>query len=503
MSIRLRLLFSFASVVIVSIVLFLAAAYLLSVAVTGDARSFGSFYRIHYAIHPLSEEEENIFLELKYLAKHDPERLLDENLLQDFDLQLKMVQSGLIVRRNDNIVYATPTLREEAAFGDMPAYEMGNYSIRNTMNLGSRFFSYAKFDFYFSESGRENEKGSVFVLRERSPFAQLVRTLLPILIAVFLVILLLTGLLLYRYVTRTIVKPLDRLRRSAEGIKEGDLSIKLEPSSNDEVGQLVMSFEDMRGKLEQSVQLQLRYEENRKQLLSNISHDLRTPITTIKGYAEGIRDGLTDTKEKLDRYVGAIHTRASDLEKLVGELLYYSKLDMNKEPYSFEQVELYGFLHAAVGEMAIELEQLGVKVHWEERSSAPAYAMADREKLRRVVSNLLGNCLKYMPRTQDEKRIDIGLTEEPDGFFAVRISDNGHGIPDEALPHIFERFYRAEPSRSMAAGGSGLGLAIAKQIIEGHGGAIRAESSVSQGTTICFTLQSFEDHRQRQVGNEP
>lgn len=494
MSIRLRLLLSFASVVIVSIVLFLAAAYLLSVAATGDARSFGSFYRIHYALHPLSEEEENIFLDLKYLAKNDPKQLLEEELLENYDLQLKMVQAGLIVRRNNDIIYATPTLRQEATSATMPAYEMDNYSIRNTMNIGSRFFSYAKFDFYFSE-GSENDRGSVFVLRERSPFAQLVRTLLPILIAVFLAILLLTGLLLYRYVTRTIVKPLDRLRRSAEGIKEGDLSIKLKPSSNDEVGQLVMSFEDMRGKLEQSVRLQLRYEENRKQLLSNISHDLRTPITTIKGYAEGIRDGITDTGEKLDRYVDAIHTRASDLEKLVDELLFYSKLDMNKEPFSFEQVELHEFLQAAVGDMAIELEQLGVEVQWENWSAAPVYAMADREKLRRVVANLLGNCLKYMPKSQVGKRITISISEAPSGRYTVRICDNGPGIPEGALPHIFERFYRAEPSRSMAAGGSGLGLAIAKQIIEGHGGEIRAESTHGKGTTIYFTLQSFEDHR--------
>ncbi|MFD0588523.1 sensor histidine kinase [Paenibacillus sp. GCM10027627] len=490
MSIRFRLLFSFASVVIVSVIIFISAAYLLSVAITGDFRSISSFYRIHYSLHPLSEEEESIFLDMKYLAKHDPQQLRNTNLLEKYDGQLKMVQAGLIVRENEQTVYATPTLEQESLATLLPPYEMGNYSIRNTFNLGNRFFSYAKFDFYFSaETG---DKGSIYVLRERSPFAELVRTLLPLLIGVFLSILLLTSLLLYRYVTRKIVKPLERLKLSAEGIKNGDLSIKLKSESSDEVGQLVMSFEDMRGKLEQSIQLQLKYEENRKQLLSNISHDLRTPITTIKGYAEGIRDGVTNTKEKLDKYVGAIHTRANDMERLVDELLYYSKLDLNKEPYSFEQVELTGFLTNIAGEMSIELEQNDVELVWGPGFHSAAYVMADREKLKRVMFNLLHNCLKYMKTAP--KKIEIELQELESGF-RVRISDNGPGIKPESLPYIFERFYREDQSRTGTASGSGLGLAIAKQIMEGHGGEIGAESGGSQGTTIYFTLKKFVEHR--------
>src|SRR5690606_36532888 len=124
---------------------------------------------------------------------------------------------------------------------------------------------------------------------------------------------------------RKIVNPLEQLRQSAEHIKEGNLTFQLESVSKDEVGQLVQTFDQMRQRLYDSVQLQLHYEENRKQLLSNISHDLRTPITTIKGYAEGIRDGVTNTEEKLNKYVTAIHTRASDIERLVEELLFFSK----------------------------------------------------------------------------------------------------------------------------------------------------------------------------------
>ncbi|MBH5317359.1 HAMP domain-containing histidine kinase [Paenibacillus sp. GSMTC-2017] len=490
MSIRFRLLLSFTSVVIVSVILFMATAYLLSVAVTGDFRSISSFYRIHYSLNPLSEEEESIFLDLKYLAKHDPAKLKDVSLLEKYDNQLKMVQANLIVREENEIIYASPSLLQTDLSKLLPKYDMNNISIRNTMNLGSRFYSYAKFDFYYSEY--TTDKGSIYVTKERSPFAEIVRKLLPSLIGVFLAILLLTSLLLYRYVTRKIVKPLDELRRSAEHIKDGDLTFQLQSKSKDEVGQLVMSFENMRQKLLESVQLQLHYEDNRKQLLSNISHDLRTPITTIKGYAEGIRDGVTNTKEKLDRYVNAIHVRSTDLERLVDELLYYSKLDMNKEPYSFQEIELHAFLRYSLKEMSIELDQNKIQVTWRNETDELAYVMADTEKLKRVIVNLVDNCLKYM--TGQPKKIEIGFSSRSEDCL-VWITDNGPGIHPDSLPHIFERFYREEPSRSRDAGGSGLGLAIAKHIIEGHGGQIWAESSHGHGTTIFFVLKKFVDHR--------
>lgn len=491
MSLRFRLLLSFTSVVIVSVILFVLSSYLLSVAVTGDVRSLNNFYNIHYSLHPLSEEEESLFLDLKYLAKNDPEQLKNKQLLEQYNIKLKMEQAALVVRENDSIFYTAPSLSGVDFSAILPAYDMGNNVIRNTLNAGSRFFSYSKFDFYFSSD--KNEKGSIFVIHERSPFAQVIRRLLPILIGLFAVILLLTGFLLYRYVTRKIIKPLEQLRRSAEQIKAGDLTYELKAVSKDEVGQLVQTFDQMRQRLYDSIQLQLHYEENRKQLISNISHDLRTPITTIKGYAEGIRDGVTNTEEKLNKYVAAIHTRASDMERLVNELLFFSKLDLKKEPFSFQKLELNSFLYNVADEMSIEFHNQEVEVVWENRPEQPLYVLADREKLKRVIMNLLDNCLKYM--NQPPKQITVA-TEQQAEYAVITIKDNGPGIPEEALPFIFERFYRAEPSRNQTvAGGSGLGLAIAQQIVEGHGGRISASSELGRGTSIAFTLKLFENRR--------
>lgn len=492
MSIRFRLLVSFTSIVVVSIILFVLASYLLSVAVTGDYRSVRSFYAIHYTLHPLSEEEENIFLDLKYLAKHDPAKLADPNLLKSYDSQLKMVQAGLIVRRDNALVYTTPNMNESNFVKALPDYEMGNYSIRNTMNIGSRFFSYSKFDFYFD--AKAQEKGSIFVIRERSPFVEIIRKLLPTLALLFLLIVLVTSIMLYRYVTRKIVLPLEELRRSAERIKEGDLTWTLQASSKDEVGQLTMSFEEMRRRLQDSIQLQLHYEENRKGLLSNISHDLRTPITTIKGYAEGIRDGVATTPQKLNQYAQAIHTRASDMERLVEELFFYSKLDLNKEPYSFEETDIVTLVRHIVEEHTLDFERSGVQVVWEPWPKQPVVTMADREKLRRVVDNLLANSMKFM--NQDPKTISVGIsTDAAETTATIVITDNGQGIPSESLPYVFDRFYRGDASRTPNAGGSGLGLAIAKGIIEGHGGSIGARSDEGYGTAVYFTLPILEKSR--------
>jgi signal transduction histidine kinase len=249
----------------------------------------------------------------------------------------------------------------------------------------------------------------------------------------------------------------------------------------------------MRQRLYDSIQLQLHYEENRKQLLSNISHDLRTPITTIKGYAEGIRDGVTNTEEKLNKYVHAIYTRASDMERLVNELLFYSKLDLKKEPFSFHKLELGPFLYNVADEMSIEFHDQDVELVWEKMPEQPLFVLADREKLKRVILNLFDNCLKYM--NQQPKQITITIEYQAEDV-VITMKDNGPGIPEGDLPHIFERFYRVEPSRNQSkAGGSGLGLAIAQQIIEGHGGNISASSELGRGTSISFTLKIFEDRR--------
>lgn len=481
MSIRLKLIFSYTWTLFVSVVVFTIAAVLITLAMTGEVRSLRDFYTIHYSLKPLTAEEESIFLDLKYISKHDPQQLLDRTLLKDYDFKLRVVQAGLIVRKESKTVFVSPSINEQSIAAALPEYKMENYNIRDTLHIGKRFYAYAKYDYYFPDKKR----GSIFVIRELSPYAEMVRKLLPIFIIILLVILILTNGVLYYYVTRSIVKPIAALKEAAIRIKDGELDFEIPTKQKDEVGQLSQAFEQMREKLKQSVERQLQYEENRKELISSISHDLKTPLTTIKGYAQGIRDGVPATQEKMDKYVNTIHMKADDMDRLIDELLLYSTLDLKRLPFTFEQVDLGRFLNDCFEDMALDFEQKHIDFRLHLPKEQPLFIMADREKLRRVIANIIDNCLKYMDKI--DKRIEVTLTSDGEQA-TVRITDNGPGIRLDAQPHLFERFYRAEPSRNAATGGSGLGLAIAKQMIEGHGGTIWVESELGQGTSIVFTI---------------
>ncbi|MDH6352822.1 MULTISPECIES: cell wall metabolism sensor histidine kinase WalK [Brevibacillus] len=481
MSIRVKLLLSYTGMLVISLLMFFLAASLFTIAATGDIHSFRDFYKVHYQLNPLTEQEESIFLELKYFAKNEPDKLLDKSLLQDYDFKLKTVRAGLYVRRESNQVFESLTFNQPELEKSLPPYDLNNSQIRNTFNIGERFYAYAKFDFLYSDGA----KGSVFVIRERSPFSEVTRRLLPILVCLLLGVLIVANVLLYRWITRSVVKPLDRLRHSAENIKEGNLDFALPESSKDEIGQLNEAFENMRRRLQESVQLRLQDEESRKELISNISHDLRTPITNIKGYIEGIRDGVADTPEKMDKYVNIIYAKAVDLDKLVDELFLYSKLDLKQVPFTFEPVDITSFLDDCIDELHYDLEEKGIRLQWEQRPQESVAVIADLEKIKRTVLNIIENAQKFMDKP--DKHILVSVMADPN-WATVEIKDNGIGIPEEAIPHLFERFYRAEQSRNSSTGGSGLGLSIARQIIEGHGGEIWVKSKQGSGTSLFFSL---------------
>lgn len=482
MSIRIKLLLSFTGMLVISLLVFVLTASLFTVAATGDIRGVRDFYKVHYQVNPLTEQEESIFLELKYLAKNEPDGLLDQELLKEYDFKLRTVRAGLYVRKESLQVYESNTLNQPELEANLPPFDLNNNQIRNTLSIGERFYAYAKFDFRFSDE----TKGSVYVIRERSPFGEVTRKLLPILVLSLVGIIVVANVMLYRWITRSVVKPLDLLRNSAEHIKEGNLQFSLDMHSKDEIGQLNETFENMRKRLHESIQLRLRDEENRKELISNISHDLRTPITNIKGYVEGIRDGVADTPEKMDKYVNIIYTKTIDLDKLVDELFLYSKLDLKQVPFMFEHVDIIGFIDDCIDEQRYVLEEKDIRLEWKEHPGDPVEVIADLEKLKRTVLNIIGNAQNFMDKGQKNIGISIRLSPE---WVTVEIRDNGTGIAPEAIPYIFERFYRAESSRNSSTGGSGLGLAIASQIIEGHGGQIWAESELGVGTSLYFTLK--------------
>ncbi|MFD0829790.1 sensor histidine kinase [Neobacillus sp. M.A.Huq-85] len=482
MSIRWRLFISHTTMLIVTLVLFLISALLIPVAITGDIRSIKDLYTRQYALKPLTKPEENVFLDVKYLAKKQPNQLLNETTLKQFDQKLNSVSSGLIIRKGEKIVHSSKIINSIKDEKKLPSFEPENIKVRDTISIDHRFFLYVKFDFYFPDQ----EKGSVIIMREVSPFVELSRSLFPLIFGLlFLLLILVNGLLSY-FVSKSIIKPLFSLKNATEQMGEGNLNVKIEYDRQDEIGQLNHAFDKMRTKLKESIKLQLQYEENRKELISNISHDLKTPITAIKGYIEGIQDGVAESQGKTERYLSTIKRKATDMDQLIDDLFLFSKLDLKKMPFSFEDIDIIRYIINFVEEISFDLEEKEIKIFVENRIENEVRVIADRDKLRRVLSNIINNSIKHMKKA--EKQIEIYIQGKAD-FVEIEVHDNGSGIEQESLPYIFERFYRVDTSRNKSTGGSGLGLAIAKQIITEHDGDIWVNSHLGRGTSIFFTLK--------------
>ncbi|MGG3691680.1 sensor histidine kinase [Heyndrickxia ginsengihumi] len=480
MSIRKRLVLSNIAMVLIPVLLFIAAVLLLVSIFFGDIKRFMNFGAAKNLDTTIINQE---FTSIKKVASLSPEQLEHQNYLAAIDQKLRKHHASIIIRKDHKIIFKSSMVKQLSistlpSFGEDDRWQPVQW-------VGSHHYIIQSYDFYFSNG----KKGTVFIARDAGTFIHAGRALFLTLFGVLLLILISTNGLLTYFVSRTIIKPVNKLIQAAQKIGEGDLDFQIGIKQKDELGKLAQTFDHMRQKLKESINVQLQYEENRKELIANISHDLKTPITSIKGYVEGIRDGVANTPVKMERYLNTIYTKSVDMDKLIDELALYSKLDMNRLPYHFEEVNIQSFLLELIDELTFDLENENVALFFHTNSSEPYRVLADREKIKRAVTNIVSNSLKYMDK--DKKSIEISIKGQADESVVVQIKDNGPGISEEALPYIFERFYRADPSRNTGTGGSGLGLAIVRRIIEDHGGNIWVESKIGKGTSIFFTLKTF------------
>jgi histidine kinase len=479
MSIKLRLLLSNIAMIIVPILLFIAATAILMVVFLGDIREMAYFLPESHNYHKTVQQDSVLFFKLKEKSVMDPNELLDKDYLGSLDPELKEIKSSLIIRDDNEIYYSSRDIIKIRA-GDLPPFgETSN--IRNLEQIGTKTFAIKQHDFYL----KDGSMISLFFIRDASPWNKFVKTFFPILFGLCLLILVITNGLLTYFMSKSIIKPIDRLKKAARSIKNGNLEHTITAVRMDEIGQLTADFEEMRLQLKESFEIQKQYEENRKELIAHISHDLKTPITSIKGYIEGIRDGVADTPEKRARYIQTIYSKAVDMDHLIDELFLFSKLDLGKAPFQFEAVDMKNYLEDFLEELSFDLTKMNVALDYHIHPKGSFLVKADREKLKRVLSNIINNSLKYMDKV--EKKLNVTLSSSSEAIEIV-ITDNGPGIPEESLPLIFNQFYRAEQSRSKLTGGSGLGLSIARMIVEEHQGTIKVESKLNTGTKISITL---------------
>lgn len=304
------------------------------------------------------------------------------------------------------------------------------------------------------------------------------------------VILISVALVVGLWVYRSIAVPLVKLKKATQNIKEGNLDFVLDVEGKDEFSELCQDFEEMRRRLKESTEEKSLIEKENRELISNISHDLKTPITAVKGYVEGIMDGVADTPEKMDRYVRTIYNKTNEMDHLINELTFYSKIDTNRIPYTFSKLNVEDYFEDCSEEVGLELETRGIELVYANYVEKNVMVIADGEQIRRVIHNIISNAIKYMDKPKGIIQIRI---KDVGDFIQIEIEDNGKGIGPKDLPYIFDRFYRTDVSRNSSKGGSGIGLSIVKKILEDHGGKVWATSRLGIGTIMYFVLRKYQE----------
>ena len=297
------------------------------------------------------------------------------------------------------------------------------------------------------------------------------------------------GIYLSRLLSGQILEPLAALRLAASEIRKGNMDVSLGVRTQDELGETCQAFDRMRRELKKAKDTQERYEQNRKELIAGISHDLSTPLTSVKGYASGILDGIAKTQAKQRHYMEMIYQKACTMEKLVENLFIFSKLDLDSIPFHLEPVEIYGYFADFAEDRKSFLAERGLELCFQPEHRQ-ATVLLDRIQFQRVLENLLENSIKY--KQGETIRVSLGL-EKQAAHVKLSFADNGIGVAEEELPKLFRSFYRTDPARTNVAKGSGLGLAIVRQIIAGLQGTIWAEQTPGGGLTICILLPIVEE----------
>lgn len=294
------------------------------------------------------------------------------------------------------------------------------------------------------------------------------------------------AIVMWFWIYKRILVPLDKMRIATKKIADGNFDYELDEKDFVEIPFLYNDFEKMRIKLKENEEEKILSENAARELVSNISHDLKTPLTAIRGYVEGILDGVASSPQKVRDYLTTIYNKTNYMTKLIDELLYYSRVSGNEFSYNFEKTNVKEFFDDYVKDLYLELDTIKINFSYSANVDADTVIDIDREQIKRALNNIVANAVKYMDKEDPE--IHFRVKETMDAI-NIRISDNGRGIDEKDLPHIFERFYRSDASRNTKLGGSGIGLSIVKKVIENHEGSVVAMSKSGVGTDIDIVLK--------------
>lgn len=414
----------------------------------------------------------------KSLLRENPEVVKEISFQSHLQERLAGINGEVVILQDDQILFSTRNFSkiDVAKFIEASKTRGG----RTSVPIGKVSYSVQSIDLKFYDG----ITGNLLLLAPIDGSALNLTSLLLLIGIIFALSFVVINFIVSYQFSRSILSPLNHLQKAAAEISQGNLDHPIVEEGDKEIQELCRDLELMRLRLKESIHTQLKYEDNRKVLISSISHDLKTPVTSIKGYVEGLLDGIAHTPDKKEKYLKTIYSKAQQVDAMIDDLLLYAKLDMNQLPYNFERTDIKKFLNDGLLESEHEMEQSKILLSFTNEIKEQRVILLDRERMRRVIMNILDNSRKYMDK--EVGRITVFLRETHSSVI-IELRDNGSGIPEKDLPQIFDRFYRSDMARS-EIGGSGLGLAIAKQIIEGHEGRIWAVSHKDEGTSIMISL---------------
>lgn len=287
-----------------------------------------------------------------------------------------------------------------------------------------------------------------------------------------IIVLVLISQLFTKNLTDHIMEPLDALAEGAKRIKENDLTQDIAYTGELEFENICAVFNDMQESILAEQEKNRKYEKARTDMIAGISHDLRTPLTAMRGTVKGLMDGVASTPEQQKKFLQAAYRRTGDMDMLLNQLLYLSRMETGNMPISMQTIEIGAFLKSYVRGKQ-EVIETGKEEITADTKEITAGVLIDPEQFQRVLDNLVENSRKYSETIP--LRMKIKLEKTPKGV-SICFQDNGVGVPEEKLPYIFEEFYRGDESRNKKEG-NGLGLYIVKYLMEAMGGSVRAENA--------------------------
>lgn len=301
--------------------------------------------------------------------------------------------------------------------------------------------------------------------------------ILTVLGIIAFILILITG---YHFL-RSIMEPLKSLRIASWEISQGNLDVSISPQSQDEFKPVFEQFEEMRYRLKDLLWQQVESEKTRTDMVANIAHDLKTPITSISGYAQGLLDGVASDEQKREKYLHTILNKAAELNSMAETLYAFSRLDLKLMNFDCELIPAKEYIESVIRD--IKLSRSKIEFESKVDLNPDSMILIDLVQCQRVINNIVDNSVKYA--NNDGVKLTVSAYEnEESAIFCF--CDNGRGVSKDELDKLFERFYRSDTARQNS--GSGLGLSIAKQIISGQEGAIWARPSPGHGLSILFSF---------------